>query len=79
MRKILIQNRDTRWFLGNDNEWTPDWVEARNFESSLNAIAHCLQKTIPAAQIVLKFDTPGARDVIVPVQAGDVTQPDGHR
>jgi hypothetical protein len=76
MRKILIQNRATRWFLGNDNEWTPDLVRARNFETSLHAVAHCLQKTIPDAQIVMKFDAPGARDMVVPVPAGDAAQPE---
>ena len=68
MRQILVQDRQTRFFLGPGDQWTILRTEARNFGTSLSAISHCLQKEIPNAQVVVNFDTPGACDVVVPIQ-----------
>ena len=69
MRQILVQNRDTKLFLGTGNVWTPNHNEARNFETSLNALAHCLQNQLADTQIVVRFNRAGSPDVIVPVEA----------
>jgi hypothetical protein len=67
MRQILIQDRQTRLFFGLDEGWTISPDSARNFETSLNAIVYCMEKGLAQAQVVVKFGTPGACDVVIPV------------
>ena len=68
MRRVFIQHPQTRMFLRDAQHWTPDADDARDFTTSLNALAFCLQKQMADAQIILRFDQPGMEDVVVPVQ-----------
>jgi hypothetical protein len=68
MRQIYIQHPQTRMFLREMDDWTPHSDKARDFKTSLNAVAFCLQHQMPDAQIVVRFDQPGMEDVVVPVQ-----------
>jgi len=67
MRQVLVQKSSTQLFLRDGNEWTAEAAEARNFGTSLNALAHCLQHGIRDAQVVIRFGSSGTPDVIVPV------------
>jgi hypothetical protein len=77
MRKIFVQHCESKLFLRDGEGWTAQPDDARNFETSLNALAFCLQSRMNHAQIVVRFDTPGSQDVIVPIQSEDnsVSQP----
>jgi hypothetical protein len=55
-------------FLGAGDAWTPSHAEARNFDTSLSALAHCLQNQLLKMQIVVRFNRLGSPDVIVPVE-----------
>lgn len=68
MRKILIQDSQTRLFLRADDLWTGDCAQARNFSTSLSAVAHCCHLGVSRAQVVVKFDMAGACDVVVPIE-----------
>lgn len=67
MTHILVQNGATKHFLAAGEQWTSDAAEAREFEHSLNAIAHCLLHDLGNTQVVVKSDEPGACDVMVPI------------
>jgi hypothetical protein len=77
MRKIFVQHCESKLFLRDGEGWTPQADEARDFETSLNALAFCLQSRMNHAQIVVRFDTPGSQDVVVPIQSEDssISQP----
>jgi hypothetical protein len=68
MRKVFIQHSQTKMFLHDGDRWTPETGDARDFTTSLNALAFCLQKQMPDAQIILRFEQPGMEDVVVPVR-----------
>jgi hypothetical protein len=68
MKTIRIQDCETKLFLGSNNEWTSKREQARNFDNSLAAVVHCLRNNLSHAQVMVSFDTPGACDVVVPVQ-----------
>jgi hypothetical protein len=77
MRKIFVQHCDSKLFLRDAEGWTAQVDEARDFETSLNALAYCLQNRLRHAQIVVRFEGPGSQDVIVPLQSedGSVSEP----
>jgi hypothetical protein len=76
MRQIFVQSCDTKLFLAEGNTWTAESMEARNFGTSLNALVHCVQHKLHEMQIVVRFDTPGAADVVLSVQnESDVARP----
>ena len=72
-----MQHCESKLFLRDGEGWTAQSDEARDFQTSLNALAFCLQGRMSNAQIVVRFDTPGSQDVIVPVQSedGSISQP----
>jgi hypothetical protein len=77
MRQIFVQNRDTKLFLGAGDAWIGNHTDARNFETSLNALAHCLQNRLLKAQIVVRFNRADAPDIIVPVEAENYSRTEG--
>ena len=64
--KILVQNCMSHLYLKTLTQWTADPAEAMVFPSSENAILYCIEREVPAAQIVLKFD-PDRYDITVPI------------
>jgi hypothetical protein len=65
---ILVRKRGSDLFLIGDYDWTSDQENARRFSSPAEAIAHCSREQIATAQIVIRADSPGAPDVIVPIE-----------
>ncbi len=66
--RILIQDPLTRAFY-DGAVWSNDIVEAMDFESTSQAERFCLEKQLPGALIVVKFNDP----------AGDIQFPAGAR
>ncbi|HXT12965.1 MAG TPA: hypothetical protein VN873_15495 [Candidatus Angelobacter sp.] len=52
----LIKNRETQKFLKNLDPWTPERGEAKEFESSLEALKFCLQNKLEKVEVILKTD-----------------------
>ena len=67
MRQIFIRNCDNKLLLTNENAWTDEGAKAKDFGTSLNALAFCLQHDLAHTEILVKFNLPGVRDVTVPV------------
>ena len=66
MKRILIQHCRTKRFLSGTHEWTPNAQEALDFQTNLNAIACCLERRLPSAQVVVQ-EAPGEEPIVVPV------------
>jgi hypothetical protein len=66
-RHIFIQDCQTKMFLGADNQWTLDPEQARDFGTTLNAVAHALTHRLAGAQMLVRFGETTARDVEVPL------------
>jgi hypothetical protein len=65
--KALLQQLGTGLYFKGPDSWTPDPLEAYDFKSSVNARTYCLDRGIPNAQIVLKFEV-DKYDIILPAQ-----------
>ena len=68
-RRVFVQDRRTHAFLNGEHGWTSDAENARDFQTSLTALAYCLQNGLLDTQIVIRFPNPNTADVIVPVQS----------
>jgi aminoglycoside phosphotransferase (APT) family kinase protein len=68
MRQVFVKNARTNLLLRGDSDWTWDTKQARDFQTSLKALAHCLRFNIPEAEVLVKFSNPGRKDSVVPVQ-----------
>lgn len=64
--KIYIQKQHTGEFLNEQSEWTPNEREARDFQSSLNAVFFCQTNKINNVNIVMRFKNP-RNDVRLPI------------
>ena len=53
--RILLQQKETGLFLKDENTWTPDHLEAREFQSSSNAAELCSIHKITGVHLVLRF------------------------
>lgn len=69
MRKIFVQDPGTKLFYRDAGKWTPEPTAARDFKTSLNALAFCLQHDMAGAQIIVRFNHPFTEDIVVPVAA----------
>ena len=67
MRQILVQNPETKLFFCHPAGWSSDVANARDFHTTLNAIAFCLQHEMPNAQVVVRFNHGGMSDLVVPI------------
>jgi len=54
--RILLQQKDTGYYLIGGGAWTGNVADARDFLSSAEAIKFCVANRISGVQIVLKFD-----------------------
>ncbi|HTD66090.1 MAG TPA: hypothetical protein VK846_06110 [Candidatus Limnocylindria bacterium] len=66
-RLVIVQDSDTKLFLRADGRWTPDAAAAQDFHESLSAVTFCLQRGLERAHILMKFNVPGASDVVIPI------------
>ena len=66
-RQIFVQDRETKLLLNAEDRWTAHQDKARDFHNTLTAITWCLQHGIQRAQVVMRFNTTGAEDVVVPI------------
>ena len=66
-RQIFIQDCHTKMLLGNDNRWTSETERARNFGTTLHAVAHALAERLAGVQMLIRFDADRSRDVEVPL------------
>lgn len=53
--KVVLQNKLSRFYLGNDGKWTADHSKVRDFESSLRAMDFLQANKMENTQVVLKF------------------------
>ena len=67
--KVLVQQMTTRRFLSSSDSWTDNPSRARSFHNRSEAVQFCREKRLPCVQAVLKFETAGLRDVILPIQS----------
>lgn len=67
MGRILVQDRRTKLLLRDFDEWTADISAARDFKTSLNALAFCLQHDLVTAQILVRFEDADHNDIVVPL------------
>ena len=74
MRQVFIRHRDTKLLLTDQNAWTGDGAKAKDFRTSLNSLAFCLQHELTHAEILVRFNLPGVRDVTVPITSGQKTE-----
>ena len=65
--RVLIQNCLKFCYLKSLGEWTEDPDEAMDFLSSEKALAFCIEHSVPAAQVVLRFGEDDKYDVRLPV------------
>jgi len=64
--RILLQQKETGFYLKDPASWTTNPQEAIDFPSSTRAIDFCVANKISGVQLVLKFD--GQRyDIVLPV------------
>ena len=68
MKKILVQNQDTKCFLAEQGGWTKQADGARHFPTSLNAIVHCLQKNLDRVQVIIRVTGSSSGDIVVPIE-----------
>lgn len=68
MRHVFIQDSASKLLFRTVDEWTADPKSARDFKTSLNAVAFCLQNDLTSAHIVIRFEGPDVREVVIPVQ-----------
>ena len=66
-REVFIQDCETKMFLTPDERWTADVEQARDFETTLNAVAHTLAHRLDKAQAIVRFQRDELRDVVVPL------------
>ena len=64
--RILIQQKDTRLYFRDVNEWTRNAAEAMDFLSSTSAIDFCVLNKVSGVQLVLKFEEQ-QYDIVLPV------------
>jgi hypothetical protein len=80
VQNVFIQHEQTQKFLDQNDEWTPDAGQARNFPTSLNAIAHCMANHLRHARLVVRIE--GAQDIVLPIKEENGTgtkAPQGER
>jgi hypothetical protein len=66
MMRILLQQKDTGFYLQDDGAWTRDSAEAMDFLSSTRAIDFCAAHKISGVQLVLKFEEQHY-DIVLPM------------
>jgi len=52
----LIKNCETQAFLKSLNEWTPKRAEAKEFNSSLQAVMFCQKNKLEKVEVILVTD-----------------------
>ena len=73
-REVFVQNRETQLLLRDSKTWTPEKSEARNFRTTIDAIAFCCLSEVKNAHVLVTFNFPNVPDVVVPLE-----QPSGAR
>ena len=68
MRQVFVKNLRTSLFLTATGDWAADPRLARDFGTSLNALAHCLRTGLPDVIVLIRFNKEGIEDVCVPVE-----------
>ena len=57
--KLIIQNSDSSLYLKDDQSWTPDPDEARNFPYPYDAVDFCKAQHLDHVQVVGKYEFTG--------------------
>ncbi len=53
--RALVQSKETQLFLGQDQDWTQERSQAKDFGSAAEALDYCLKNQIRQIRIVLDF------------------------
>ena len=61
--KVLIQQLDSREFIGNEDAWVSSIDSARDFHTTLCALDFCFARHLHDVQIRARFHC-GARDIV---------------
>jgi hypothetical protein len=64
--KAVLQHSVTGLYFQKRDQWTPDYLKAYDFKSSVTARNYCQSHGISNVQIVLKFDS-ARYDIVLPV------------
>ena len=59
--QIIIRNRQTRVYVGNEQAWTSDPATARPFETPYHALYFCVSHDLDGTEILERF--PDGREV----------------
>jgi hypothetical protein len=62
---IVVQHRETKCFLGEENVWSGTAGLARRFKNSLEALRFCVNKGLHNIDVVVNF--PDRREVRSPL------------
>ena len=65
--RILIQDRQTGYYIGEQGTWEPDFHAARDFANTTRASQFCFENKLRDVQIALKFLN-GIPDMVLPVR-----------
>jgi len=58
---VLVQNRNTKAYLCENNRWSESMRDARRFETEYHALYWCVDQELENTDIVLR--TPGGHEV----------------
>jgi hypothetical protein len=56
--RILLQDRISKLFLKNDNEWTSKIEDAREFQQVVDAADYVHAQNMANADVLMRFDDP---------------------
>ena len=57
--KVMLKNRRTQAYLGENNGWLSSPSQARGFETPYHALYFCVSKELDGVDIVLRADADG--------------------
>jgi hypothetical protein len=66
-RHVVLQDCQTKMFLNRHDFWTSEVEQARDFQTTVNAVTHALTRHISAAQVLVQFEAPHLQNAVVPV------------
>lgn len=66
--RVLLQHQSTQLYLTNDDKWSADNWQAKDFGTSLKAMDFLQRFKVRSTNIVLKFDDP-KYDIVLRIMA----------
>ena len=74
--QVLIRNRDTQLYFIDNNQWTSERHQARDFHTSGNAVLFAHSQGLQNVEAVLSFEDPRF-DITLPICPPSTTPPSG--